>query len=70
MKRFELVIEWDANGMRMTGENDGFNILELIALLDVKRNDIIEQFTKCENFSHYRVAKANGEWKEIVREGE
>lgn len=70
MKRFELVIESDANGVRMTGQNDGFNVLEIMALLDVKKTDIMEQFTKCENFTSHRVAKVDGEWKEINRKGE
>ena len=68
MKRFELVIEWDENGISVNGENDGFSAIELIALLDIKKNDIMEQFTKCENFRHHRVCNENGEWREIVKE--
>ena len=69
MKRFELVIETDGNGMKMYGTNDGFNPLELVALLDIKKNDIIEQFTKCENFTHHRVCKKGDDWVNIVEEG-
>ena len=68
MKRFKLVIEHDADGVRMNGENDGFNVLEIIALLDVKKNDLIEQFAKCDNFTHHRVAKTDDGWKEIRKE--
>lgn len=70
MKRFELVIKCDDNGVTMTGENDGFNALEIIALLDIKKTDIMEQFTKCENFTHRRICNENGEWKNIVKENE
>ena len=65
MKRFELVIEQDDNGLTMSGENDGFNVLEIVALLDIKKIDLVEQFTKRENFTHHRTAKVNGEWNEI-----
>lgn len=69
MKKFKLVIEHDADGIRMSGENDGFNVLELIALLDVKKTDLMEQFTKLDNFKHHRVAKTKeGEWTEIRKE--
>lgn len=67
MKRFELVIEDDFDGCRISGTNEGFTALELIALLDIKKIDIIEQFTKRENFTHHRVAKFDGETEEIQK---
>lgn len=69
MKRFELVIEQDANSLVMNGENEGFTALELIALLDIKKTDIMEQFTKRENFTHHRVAKKDGDAVEIRKGG-
>lgn len=67
MKRFELVIEQDADSLVMNGDNDGFTALELIAMLDIKKLDIIEQFTKRENFTHHRVAKHDGETVDIQK---
>ena len=69
MKRFELVIEWDGNGLRMNAKNDGFNILELIALLDVNKSDIVEQFTKHDNFTSHRIVRVGDQWEEIERKG-
>ena len=68
-KRFEMVIEHDDNGLTITGENNGFNVLELIALFDIKKSDLVEQFTKCENFTHHRICNDDGEWKEIKKKG-
>lgn len=70
MKKFELVVEMSDNTLSMGGTNDGFTALELIALLDIKKLDIIEQFTKLENFTHRRVVKRNGEWVSIEKEEE
>ena len=67
MKRFELVIEDDGDSCIMSGTNEGFNVLELIALLDVKKIDLMEQFTKRENFTHHRVVKKDGEEAEIQK---
>jgi len=68
MKKFELVVEVSDNTLSMSGTNDGFTALELIALLDIKKLDIIEQFTKHGNFTHRRVAQKNGEWVSIEKE--
>ena len=68
MKKFVLTIEQEGNGYTMNATNEGFNPFELIAILDVKKNDLIEQLTQCENFTHRRIYNENGEKYEIEKE--
>ncbi len=43
MKRFELIVTEKNGNFNFTAENNGFNALELIAILEMKKNDVIVQ---------------------------
>ena len=45
-KRWTLVFEEDENGgIRISSKNDGFNSMELLALLDLKKTDVLAQLS-------------------------
>ena len=43
MRRFELIATEDNGVFTFTSENDGFNALELIAILEMKKHDVVVQ---------------------------
>ena len=71
MKKFTIEIVCDADGMtHTTVTNDGFNALELLGLLEMKKMDIIDQCINPEKFKMTRHCKLDAEDYEIVKEGE
>lgn len=72
MKKFTIEIVFDENdGMIHTNvTNDGFNAMELLGLLEMKKMDIIDQCLYPEKFKHTRKFKADNEWYEVTKEGE
>ena len=44
VKKFTLTITDDGEMLHCDGENQGFTICELISLLELKKNDLIEQW--------------------------
>ena len=67
MKRFELIVECEGEKVQMSAKNDGFSAFELIAVLETKKSDLVEQVTHPENFTHHRIAKEKGKWKNIAK---
>ena len=61
MKKYTLEIESDGNGIRMKGVNDGFTALELLGLVEAKKNDIIAQIRGdiVPEIEHKRIVKVN-----------
>lgn len=50
MRRFELIVT-DENGvLNFSSENDGFNALELIAFLEMKKHDVVVQVEAQTNY--------------------
>lgn len=43
MKKYTLTITEDKDSFKVESENEGFNSLELYAILDIKRQDILKQ---------------------------
>lgn len=69
-KKFTLIITDNGDGsLNFSGENIGFNGLELIGLLDMKKVDVIDQMNGRYDFKRYAVNE-KGERTEIVKEGE
>jgi len=72
MKRLEIKVEVNNKGeITMETTNDGFTAPELIGLLELKKMDIVEQCVNPQNFIHRRRYRdPDGEWTEVVKEGE
>ena len=71
MKEFTIKITFDSDGMsNTTVTNDGFNALELLGLLEMKKMDIIDQCINPEKFKMTRRCKIEGEEYEVVKDGE
>ena len=43
MRTYRLEFIDTDNGITVTGENDGFNVLEIISMLELKKLDLIHQ---------------------------
>ena len=43
MRKFELIVTEDNGVFTFTSKNDGFNALELIAILEMKKHDVVVQ---------------------------
>ena len=43
MRKFELIVTEDNGVFNFVSENDGFNALELIAFLEMKKHDVVVQ---------------------------
>ena len=63
MKKFELTFIQHSDGtIDIDGNNDGFNLLEIIGLLEIKLDDLREQANHPERFvKHTRTAIVDGE---------
>ena len=42
-KKFTLIVEVDDSGMTLNSENTGFTAPEILGILDIKRDDILNQ---------------------------
>ena len=70
MKRFIITFtENDNYEVECRAVNEGFTGMELIGLLEVKKADILKQFTYPNLFKRYVVDDDN-EMKEIIEESE
>lgn len=70
-KRFELIAEVDDDDVMTTKVyNDGFNGLELLGILDLKKTDIIDQSFHPEKFKFVRTALQDGTIVQKIREDE
>ena len=68
MKKFELTItETDPGIINTVGNNNGFNALELLGLLELKKQDVINQINKPGMFKHTRTV-IDGDEKETIEE--
>lgn len=71
-KKFTLTLELEDDNLTIEGKNDGFNIFELIGFLQLKEQDLIDQFhgKRRDNVTFVRTAKdADGTIMEITKEG-
>ena len=52
MKKFEIIFTMDDDGViSISGENNGFTALEAIALLEMKKSDVLDQVNKPTKFT-------------------
>lgn len=72
MKTFKLVCTEKDDGMiEMRMQNEGFNGMEIIAILETKKADLIEQTTHPEKFRYEREAVLeDGSTVKKIKEGE
>ena len=68
-KKFTLTAEADDKQITVTGENDGFNVMELIGILDHKIRDLYEELRYPERFKRFYTDK-DGNRVELVKESE
>jgi hypothetical protein len=63
MKEFILTVTVDNKGaLIFDGHNDGFTAPEIVAFLEIKKQDIIDQITQPDRFVHKRTfVNNNGE---------
>lgn len=69
MKKFTLTAEADDKQITVSSENDGFNFMELIGILEHKLRDLYEELKYPEQFKRFHVDK-DGNRVEMVKEGE
>lgn len=68
LKKFTLTCTDDGTALHFDGENQGFNGAELIAMLELKKNDFIEQWRGNVDFT--RTVKYPDGRVEIITEKE
>ena len=52
MKKFEIIFTMNDDGaISISGENNGFTALEAIALLEMKKSDVLDQVNKPTKFA-------------------
>ena len=62
LKKCELIMTQNEDGtISVDGNNDGFNALELVGFLEMKKQDILEQINHPEKFKHTRTLVKDGE---------
>ena len=62
MKKFEMTVTLaDNDGFSVEVNNNGFNALEIIGFLEMKKQDILEQINHPEKFEYRRTAVLNDE---------
>lgn len=72
-KKFTLTVEREDDNLRIEGNNDGFNVFEIIGFLRLKEQDLMDQFNgkHVTNATFIRTAKAaDGTIIEITKEDE
>ena len=69
MKKFTLTAEADDKQITISSENDGFNFMELIGILEHKLRDLYEELKYPERFKRFYVDK-DGKRVEVVKESE
>lgn len=61
-KKFELILTQNEDGtINVGGNNNGFNALELVGFLEMKKQDILDQINRPEKFKHKRTVVKDGE---------
>lgn len=66
MKKFEFIVTVDdAHLINVSTVNEGFNAVELLGLIELKKNDILDQMYNQTEFK--RVSKVNGEEFDIIK---
>jgi arginine deiminase len=67
MRKYTLTITQGENGTTMRAENQGFTVAELIAMLEIKKLDLVAQGNNDTNFKRYALHD-DGTKTEIVEE--
>lgn len=72
MRKFVLTcIEAENETVKLEVRNEGFNGMELLAILEMKKADLVEQFTHPEKFRYEReLVDSDGNVTKKIKEGE
>lgn len=65
VKKFKLEVEFTDTSIHMNAENTGLNAMEIIGILEAKKQDVLNQVLNAKRFEHKRIAEVNGEKIEI-----
>ena len=55
MKKFVMTVTDDGVNILIDGENTGFSAIELVGILDAKKQDILDQMNHPEKYKHTRI---------------
>lgn len=61
MKKFVMTVTDDGVNILINGENTGFSAIELVGILDAKKQDILDQMNHPEKYKHVRKLNVDGE---------
>ena len=61
MKKFVMTVTNDGINILIDGENTGFNAMELVGILEAKKQDILDQMNHPEKYKHVRKINVDGE---------
>ena len=61
MKKFVMTVTDDGVNIHIDGENTGFSGIELVGILDAKKQDILDQMNHPEKYKHVRKINVDGE---------
>ena len=61
MKKFVMTVTDDGVNILIDGENTGFSAIELVGILDAKKQDILDQMNHPEKYKHVRKLNVDGE---------
>ena len=61
MKKFVMTVTDDGVNILIDGENTGFSAIELVGILDAKKQDILDQMNHPEKYKHVRKINVDGE---------
>lgn len=65
VKKFKLEVEITDTSINMNAENTGLNAMEIIGILEAKKQDVLNQVLNAKRFEHKRIAEVDGEKIEI-----
>ena len=55
MKKFVMTVTDNGVNILIDGENTGFSAIELVGILDAKKQDILDQMNHPEKYKHTRI---------------
>ena len=61
MKKFTMIVTDDDGTISIDGENHGFNAMEIIGILETKKQDILDQMNHPEKYTFTRAVEKDGE---------
>lgn len=69
MSTYSLKFEDDGDTIRCDAKNDGFSILEMIGMLEVKKDDLMRQLKDKNEFTHKRISVPPDDVLDVIEDG-